>query len=79
MRARAEAVIRAGSDVALHCSGVMAEMEQAAAGVPALEGAALRRFEAAIAVTRQRAEVDIAAAEAALDYVIRQAAQTRLA
>lgn len=78
MRARAEAVIRAGSDVALHCSGDMAEMEQAAAGAPALEGAGLRRFEVAIAVTRRCEELDIAAAEAALANVIRQAAQTRL-
>lgn len=79
MRERAEAVIRAGSDVALHCSGDLTEMEQAAAGVPALQGAALRRFEAAIDVTRRHGKVDIAAAEAALAEVSRIASGTRLA
>ena len=44
MRDRAEAVIAAGSDVALHCNGDLAEMEAAAAGVPDLIGAALVRF-----------------------------------
>ncbi len=44
MRQRAEAVISAGSDVALHCNGDMAEMAAVASGVPALGGAALARF-----------------------------------
>lgn len=44
MRQRAEAVISAGSDVALHCNGDMAEMEAVAAGVPGLSGRALARF-----------------------------------
>jgi beta-N-acetylhexosaminidase len=79
MRDRAEAVIRAGSDVALHCSGDLSEMEQAAAGVPALEGDALRRFEAAISHTHRRGALDIAAAEAALEEVARNAASTRFA
>ena len=39
MRARAEAVIAAGSDLALHCNGDLAEMRAAAAGVPQLAGA----------------------------------------
>lgn len=44
---RARAVIDAGSDAALHCSGTLSEMEQVAASVPELAGDALRRFEAA--------------------------------
>lgn len=44
MRARAEAVIAAGSDLALHCNGDLAEMRAAAEGVPALEGRAAERF-----------------------------------
>lgn len=73
-RERAEAVIRAGSDVALHCSGALAEMEQAAAGTPALAGMALTRFEAAMAVTRATRPFDLAEAEAALADVIERVA-----
>ncbi len=70
MHARAEAVIAAGSDVALHCSGVLAEMQDAAAGVPYLSGAAMRRFETALAVRHNRAAYDKAEAELALDDVL---------
>ena len=58
MRQRAEAVIRAGSDVALHCNGDMTEMRAAAEGVPQLTGAALARFERAFAVTRKQEPFD---------------------
>ncbi len=74
MRDLAEAVIRAGSDVALHCSGDLAEMDAAASGVPALAGLALARFQAAVAVTRSRQPLDVGAAEAALAAVIAQGA-----
>jgi beta-N-acetylhexosaminidase len=70
MRERAEAVISAGSDVALHCSGVLAEMEATAAGVPALAGAALRRAATALAVLKNQDEFDVAAAEDRLAEVI---------
>lgn len=70
MRARAEAVIRAGSDVALHCSGVMSEMEEAAMAVPNLEGLAMRRAERALAVLKNQDDFDIAAAERLLSEVI---------
>jgi beta-N-acetylhexosaminidase len=49
MRKRAEAVIAAGSDVALHCNGDLGEMREAAAGVPALSGRAAERFATACA------------------------------
>jgi beta-N-acetylhexosaminidase len=49
MRGRAEAVIAAGSDIALHCNGDMGEMREAAAGVPPLLGRASERFAAACA------------------------------
>ncbi len=67
---RAAAVIRAGSDVALHCGGDLVEMEAVAAGVPALAGPALRRFETCIGITRRVATFDQAAAEMALAGVI---------
>jgi beta-N-acetylhexosaminidase len=49
MRARAEAVIAAGSDLALHCNGDLDEMRASAEGVPALGGRAAERFAAACA------------------------------
>lgn len=66
MKARAEAVIRAGSDVVLHCNGRLDEMELAAAGVPALTGQPLPRFERCLAVLSRHDPFDVAAAEAAL-------------
>lgn len=62
MRTRAAAVIAAGSDIALHCNGDMAEMRAAAEGVPEIEGIAKRRFERALAVTRKRQDFDDAGA-----------------
>lgn len=69
MRQRAEAVISAGSDVALHCNGDMTEMRAAAEGVPQLSGAALARFERAFAVTRKQEAFDIDIAVAHLGSV----------
>lgn len=77
MRARAEAVIAAGSDVALHCSGDFAEMQEVAKGVPALSGVALRRFTDAVAVTRSVTGYDREAAELALAGVLAQTANVR--
>lgn len=54
--ARASAAIRAGCDIALHCNGVMAEMIEIAACVPALRGAARRRAEAAMRRIAHRPE-----------------------
>jgi len=70
LKERAEAVISAGSDVALHCNGDLAEMQAAVAGVPALDGRALERFAATIAVTQSRETFDVAAAEADLAAVL---------
>lgn len=70
MRTRAEAVIRAGSDVVLHCNGNLAEMEQAAAGVPPLTGQRLRRFELCLSVLARNEAFDRAEAEAALGQVL---------
>lgn len=70
MRERAEAVIRAGSDVALHCSGNLSEMKEAASGVPDLAGNALRRANRALAVLKSGQEFDIAAAERQLAEVM---------
>jgi beta-N-acetylhexosaminidase len=63
---RAKAVLDAGSDVALLCSGVYAETERVAAVVPALRGPAGDRFARACAVFRQQQDFDVAEAEACL-------------
>jgi beta-N-acetylhexosaminidase len=74
IRSRAEAAMRAGSDVALHCNGVLAEMDEAAAGVPALAGAALERFERCLVVLERAEAFDAAEAEAMLADVLAAAA-----
>ena len=48
-RSRAEAALRAGCDVALHCNGDLSEMEAVAEGSPRLSGHSLRRVDAALA------------------------------
>ena len=52
MEDRAVAVLEAGCDVVLHCSGKLAEMEAVAAVAPELAGDPARRFDAACAETR---------------------------
>jgi beta-N-acetylhexosaminidase len=74
MRARAQRVIAAGSDVALHCNGDLTEMQAAAAGVPALSGRAGERFAAALAIAAKAQPFDSAAAEVHLARVLTAAA-----
>ncbi|HET7155426.1 MAG TPA: beta-N-acetylhexosaminidase [Hyphomicrobiaceae bacterium] len=68
---RAQAVIAAGSDVALVCSGDLADSEAVAAVVPKLESVARDRFERARAVFRQQQPFDVAQAEAGLALALR--------
>jgi len=66
-RERTEASHAAGVDLALHCSGEMAEMVEVAAGSPILTGPALARCEAALARRKPTEEaLDRRAAEAGL-------------
>jgi beta-N-acetylhexosaminidase len=74
MRARAQRVIAAGSDLALHCNGDLSEMQAAAAGAPALEGRALGRFDKAFRITKTAQPFDSAAAEAQLERVLKSGA-----
>lgn len=67
---RAAAVLAAGSDVALHCNGNMAEMEDVAASCPKLEGRALARLDAAMAVLQRREPFEQQLAEAAIARVL---------
>ncbi|MGE0854551.1 MAG: beta-N-acetylhexosaminidase [Hyphomicrobiaceae bacterium] len=70
MRARAEAVIAAGSDVALHCSGELDEMVQAAVGAGAIAPQAAARLAAAGSVRHQAVPYDRERAEAVLAAVL---------
>lgn len=63
---RAAAVIGAGSDVVLHCSGVIGEMREAAASVPVLVGKPAERFERCLAITRRAGMPDRDLAERAV-------------
>lgn len=74
LRARAEAVIGAGSDLALHCNGRLDEMREVAAGVSGLSGRALERFERARAAPSRAGAFDIAEAEAALSRALAKVA-----
>lgn len=65
-RERAEAVIGAGSDVALHCNGDLAEMDAAAEGVPEIAGDAARRLSRCQEVFGRREPFERAEAEALL-------------
>lgn len=70
IRCRAEAVIRAGSDVALHCNGDLAEMREAVAGVPILGGRAEERFKRALGYLSRHRPYDKGEAEAILSGVL---------
>lgn len=60
---RCRAVLEAGSDVALHCNGVLSEMEEVAAAAPALSGKALQRFNSAYQVLKRQEPYDTVRAE----------------
>jgi beta-N-acetylhexosaminidase len=70
MQARARAVLAAGCDVALHCSGRFGEMQAVASGAPELCGDAARRFHSARARLRPAQAFDEARAEALLAEVL---------
>ncbi|HLI11462.1 MAG TPA: beta-N-acetylhexosaminidase [Alphaproteobacteria bacterium] len=68
--ARAQAVLAAGCDVALHCSGDMAEMTAVIAATPSLSEAARERIARAEAQRGRPGDFDRAAALAELDALL---------
>jgi beta-N-acetylhexosaminidase len=74
LRARAEAVICAGGDVALHCNGDLLEMQAVAEGVPCLTQVSKVRFERALQAPQQSEDFDPIEAEACLEEVLRLSA-----
>lgn len=67
---RAGAVIAAGCDVALHCSGKLAGMTEAAEAVPEMSGAALARLEDAFGRLKAPVAFDQDRAESWLNEVL---------
>jgi beta-N-acetylhexosaminidase len=61
---RTGAAIAAGCDMVLHCNGKMTEMVAVAAAAPRLAGEAARRADAALALRRSAAPIDVAARRA---------------
>jgi beta-N-acetylhexosaminidase len=66
VRERTAAVMVAGCDLALHCSGILAEMEEALAALPALSAKAADRLDHAFSLTGKASDFDVADAEALL-------------
>lgn len=71
---RARGVIAAGCDVALHCSGKLADMAAVADAVPELSGAALARLKEAFRVLRAPVAYDAERAEYLLEKALSVAA-----
>jgi beta-N-acetylhexosaminidase len=71
MAERTTAVLAAGCDLALVCSGERADTEAAAAVAPPLSGAALGRYERARAGLSRQQAVDVAEAENCLARALR--------
>ena len=67
---RAEAALAAGCDIALHCNGVLAEMEAVAAACPPLTPAARARLSRAEAMRFHPEPFDVRAARARLDAML---------
>ncbi|MBO0764899.1 MAG: beta-N-acetylhexosaminidase [Hyphomicrobiaceae bacterium] len=70
---RTRAVLAAGCDVALVCSGDLADTEAAALEAPRLFGDALRRYQRACAILQRREFFDLAEAESCLAQARRAA------
>jgi beta-N-acetylhexosaminidase len=74
MAERTRAVLAAGCDLALVCSGDLADSEAAASVAPPLGDAALRRYERACAILRHRQPFETAEAERCLAQALRVSA-----
>lgn len=73
---RAQRALAAGCDLALHCNGQLAEMEEVAAHCPELAGAALARTEKALAQRAAPDAIDIVEARARFARLLAGEART---
>ena len=71
---RAAAALAAGCDLALHCNGRCAEMEEVAQAVPRLAGRALERFERMLAARREPDAFDAGEGRRELDALLARVA-----
>jgi len=72
--ARAKAAQFAGCDIVLHCNGGMDEMREVAKEAKPLEGASLKRADAALGRLAEPEAFDVVAGEARLAELLRTAA-----
>ena len=70
---RARDGIAAGCDLALHCNGVLSEMQDVVAAAGAMSGAAIRRGAAALACRARPEAVDMAALDAEFEALTKGA------
>ena len=73
LASRTAASLAAGCDIALHCKGDLAQMQQVAAAAGAMRDDTRARAQAALALRRAAPQVDIAALEAELRAMTRGA------
>ena len=70
---RTRAIVAAGCDMVLHCSGVLDEMHEVARHAPELSGKALERAQRALASRKEPQPLDRQAARAELDALVERA------
>jgi beta-N-acetylhexosaminidase len=70
LRGRAEAALRAGCDLVLHCNGELPEMTEIASAAPELAGESLERTERALKLRREPEDVDRRALDAHFDTLL---------
>jgi beta-N-acetylhexosaminidase len=70
---RTQAIVAAGCDMVLHCSGVLDEMHEVARHAPELSGKALERAQRALGSRKEPQPLDRQAARAALDALVERA------
>jgi beta-N-acetylhexosaminidase len=76
LKDRAAAVLAAGCDLVLHCSGEMAEMEAVAAGTGPVSDEGLARLETGEAMRQSPVDIDAASVQARLDEIMQAEAGT---
>jgi beta-N-acetylhexosaminidase len=76
---RSHAAIAAGCDLVLHCNGNLDEMRQVADASPMLDGEAAARADRALALRRNRSDIDLAAARSRFAELMTQPAAGAIA
>ena len=72
LRQRASAALEAGCDIALHCNGILAQMEEVAEVAPEMTDDCARRAERALGMIEEPREYDVDEALSDLDLAIHE-------